>query len=219
MKNLSYELALLQLAERVGVKQWIGLGSQAEYGPCNKPIEETAPTRPTTLYGVAKLCAFLLARHMSECLGMRCVWLRLFSAYGPMDDPGWMIPYLALRLLRRERPSLTEAEQYWDYLYVTDVAEALYRVATARDVAGVFNLGSGDAHSLRAVIERVRDMIDIRLPLGFGETPYRPDQIMHLQANIAKITGLTGWSPHVTLDDGLRETIAWFRANSWRYDG
>jgi nucleoside-diphosphate-sugar epimerase len=218
LDNLHSCRELLRIAHRVGVSHWIGLGSQAEYGPWDQQIDEETPTQPTTLYGATKLCAFLLAKHLSTQFEMRFIWLRLFSAYGPVDDQGWMIPYLILSLLQGERPSLTEGTQYWDYLYVTDVADAIYLTAATPDASGVFNLGSGKAYSIRAIIERIRDMIDPSLPLGFGEVPYRPDQIMHLQADISRLQQATGWSPQVSLDEGLRRTVESFRENRGLYE-
>jgi nucleoside-diphosphate-sugar epimerase len=142
---------------------------------------------------------------------MRFAWLRLFSAYGPMDDSGWMIPSLIQQLLRRERPLLTAGTQLWDYLYVADAARAIAQVALTPQASGMFNLGSGRPETIRSVAERIRDAIDPKLPLGLGEVPFRPDQVMHLEADIGRLRATTGWSPEIDLNEGLRRTIAWFR--------
>jgi nucleoside-diphosphate-sugar epimerase len=137
--------------------------------------------------------------------------LRLFSSYGPGDNPSWMITGLIDRLLHGERPRLTLGEQRWDYLHVRDVARALVAVLETPTATGPFNLGSGVALPLRDIMESVRDMIDPRLPLGIGEIPYRPDQVMHLEADPSRLMEATGWRPQTPLADGLRETIAWHR--------
>ena len=209
-KNLYSSLALARLARDLGCATWLGIGSQAEYGPQNRAIDETAPANPTTLYGTAKLCVYLLLRQLLAGSRTRLVWMRLFSSYGPKDNPEWMIPYLIQSLLRGEKPALTAGEQKWDYLYVSDVARALYLAGVTTAAAGVFNVGSGRAETLRSIIERIRDYIDPELPLGFGQVPYRPDQVMHLQADTSRLQEQTGWQPQVGLADGLRQTIAWF---------
>jgi UDP-glucose 4-epimerase len=214
--NLTGSLELVHLAHRVGAQHWVGLGSQAEYGPREGPTEESAPTRPTTLYGVAKLCCGWMAGRLCEAYGLRFAWLRLFSSYGPGDDPAWMIPYLINTLLDGQRPALTAGAQRWDYLYVTDAAEAIARVATMPGAQGIYNLGSGRAVSVRRVVEAVRDLIDPSLPLGFGEVPYRPDQVMHLEADITRLRTDVGWSPRVGLEEGLRRTVEWYRAHRAR---
>jgi len=211
--NVAWIVALCRLAAEIGCRHFIGLGSQAEYGPCAGAIDETTPTHPTTLYGAAKLAAALLLERIAAVTEMRFAWLRLFSSYGPDDDPSWLIPFIVLKLLKGEKPALTEGAQIWDYIHVADVAQAIIKTADS-DATGIFNLGSGQAYSLRRIIEQVRDHIDPALPLGFGEIPYRPDQVMHLEANIARLKAATGWAPQISLADGLAETIDWYRASA-----
>ena len=119
-----------------------------------------------------------------------------------------MIPYLIRALLKGERPALTACEQRWDYLFGPDAADAVWAVARS-DASGIFNLGAGRAESLRAIVETLRDAIDPKLPLGMGEVPYRPDQVMHLEADISRLTEATGWRPATSLQDGLKQTVAW----------
>ncbi len=213
-RNLPATLELVEMASRVGAKHWIGLGSQAEYGPCQNKVDETALTKPTTLYGTAKLSSCLLSEKLCQELNIRHAWLRLFSAYGPTDNPDWLIPYLIRTLLAKQRPSLTAAEQLWDYIYVEDVASAITAILENNDASGVFNLGSGSALSLRTIIEKIRDFIDPELALGFGEAAYRPDQVMHLEADISRLTVMTGWRPVIHIDTGLKQTIAWYASKN-----
>jgi nucleoside-diphosphate-sugar epimerase len=149
---------------------------------------------------------------LAEQTGIRLVWVRVFSVYGPHDNPECMIPAVARKLLRRERPSLTAGEQLWDYLYAEDAAEAIYRVAATPGAEGVFNLGSGVARTIRQIVEQVRDLIDRSLPLGFGEVPYRPDQVMHLQADITRLRRVTGWTPQTAFAVGVARTVQWCRS-------
>lgn len=212
-RNLSDALHLLEAAAAAGAQHWIGLGSQAEYGPCSQLIDEDTPTRPTTLYGSAKLATAQLALATGAVLGLRCAWLRLFSSYGPKDHGHWMIPSLIGALLRGERPAVTLGEQRWDYIHVRDVARAITAVLDAPEARGIFNLGSGQALPLRQTIEALRDRVAPGAPIGFGEVPYRADQVMHLQADIRRLQQATGWSPRVGLAEGMDETVAWYRDN------
>lgn len=212
-ENLLPTVSLVDLARESGCRHFIGLGSQAEYGPLNKKISETDPTNPTTLYGAAKLAACHLTRQLCAQSNIKWSWLRVFSTYGPMEDPSWMIPYLTRALLCGERPALTKCEQQWDYLFGPDAAEAVRCVAKS-GAAGIFNLGSGRAESLRKIVETLRETIDPKLPLGIGEVPYRSDQVMHLEADISKLTNATGWTPATSIEQGLRQTVAWHRATA-----
>lgn len=210
--NITQSLDLVRLAYIAGAKTWIGLGSQAEYGPCSNRIDESQHAQPTTLYGAAKLTTGRQAQTLCESLGMRFAWLRLFSSYGPDDDPSWLIPYLALKLLRGERPTTTAGEQRWDYIYVGDVAAAIAATVESKTANGMFNLGSGTTTTIRTIIERIRDAVDPAAEVGFGEVPYRPDQVMHLEADITRLTNATGWRPQMPLEEGLAATVAWCRA-------
>lgn len=214
INNIQASLNLLEAVHSVGCRSWIGLGSQAEYGIYNQVINEEMPANPVTIYGITKLCTCLLTQGLCNLYGMRFIWLRLFSTYGPKDDHNWMIPYVILTLLRRERPALTAGKQRWDYLFVEDVAEAIYHVMTNSNAKGIFNLGSGKSYTVRSIVERIRDLIDPSLPLVFGEIPYQADQIMHLQADITRLQKTTGWKPNTNLDEGLKRTVEWYRKMS-----
>lgn len=210
--NIFPSCRLLHMAAESGCRAFVGIGSQAEYGLVNARCDESMSTKPTTLYGAAKLATCHLCERLADQSSMRFAWLRMFSTYGPRDNPGWLIPYVIRELLSGRRPSLTACDQKWDYLYVDDAADAVRAVTENPCATGVFNVGSGRAAPLRATVELVRDMIDPTLSMGFGEKRYRDDQVMHLEADISRLRVL-GWQPHTELSKGLALTVEWFRRN------
>lgn len=205
--NIAAACALAEGAVAAGCSAFIGAGSQAEYGP-GSAMREDSPADPATLYGAAKLASFHLTRQIVRAAGVRHAWLRIFSTYGPGDNPGWLIPHLIAEFRAGRCPKLTEGAQVWDWLHVEDAARAFLAVGQTRQAEGVFNLGSGASHRVRDVVERLRDVIAPGLPLVFGEIPMRADQTRHLCADISRITSLTGWRPQIALADGLRMTAA-----------
>lgn len=209
--NLDPACLLVDAAAAAGAKRFVGLGSQGEYGAGNPMQEDGLPT-PTTLYGAAKVAALFLTRQLAHQAGLRHVWLRLFSTYGPADNPGWLIPMLATEMLAGRRPQLTLGTQRWDWLHVDDVARSIVAAAEAKEMDGVFNLGSGTAVSVRSVAERIRDLAAPDMELVFGEVPFRPDQVMHMQADIERLVAATGWRPAIAIEDGLAGVVAWHRA-------
>jgi UDP-glucose 4-epimerase len=210
--NLPGSLDLLQIAAEVGVKRWVGFGSAVEYGTCSGLISETLTPVPTTLYGISKYALCLMTEKICSLDKLEFAWIRPFWTFGPKDDGLRLIPMLIAKLLARERPALTPGEQLWDYLYIEDAVEAIAHLGMEPKVSGIFNLGSGEAHSVRSIVEQIRDSIDPTLQLGFGDIPYRPDQVMHLQADITKLAATTGWHPRVSLAEGLSRTIDWHRS-------
>lgn len=215
-ENLPFTLATVELAAATGCRQWIGLGSQAEYGNANRILDETAPEQPTTLYGQAKLAAGREALALGARKKLAAAWLRVFSTYGPGDHPHWMIPHVIREFLNGQAPQVTRCEQMWDYLFVADAARAIASAADG-NISGVFNLGSGEAWPLKKIIETIRTATHATVAAAYGAVPYRPDQVMHLQADITKLCGATGWKPQVSLTDGLRETVA-YEKKLWETD-
>jgi nucleoside-diphosphate-sugar epimerase len=210
--NIGQAAELLAISHEAGCRTWIGFGSQAEYGPKQEAIRETEPPAPTTLYGMAKLATMEMSRAVSALLDMRWVWLRVFSLYGPADEPSWMLPSLIQQLLKRQKPPLTLGTQLWDYLYVEEAAEAVVQLMETPAAGGLFNLGSGQARPLRQIVEELRDIIDPSLPLGFGEVEFRSDQVMHLEADITRLQEAVAWRPRPDYRAGLRATVAWHSA-------
>jgi nucleoside-diphosphate-sugar epimerase len=206
-ENIPLTVATVRLAAQTGCSHWIGLGSQAEYGNPNQVLDEQAPTVPTTLYGEAKLAAGREALALCTKLGLLGSWLRVFSTYGPGDHPRWLIPLVIRELLQGRAPQVTLCEQRWDYLFVEDAARAIIRVVEARS-GGIFNLGSGEAPVLRDTLELIRRECGATLSPAYGAIPYRGDQVLHLQADIRNLTSATGWTPLISLVEGLRATVA-----------
>jgi nucleoside-diphosphate-sugar epimerase len=209
-ENVEASCALVEVAATVGVAAFVGMGSQGEYGAGHSMTEDGLPT-PTTLYGAAKVASMFLTRQLAAQSGMRHAWLRLFSTYGPRDNEGWLIPMLITEMLAGRRPKITLGTQRWDWLHVNDVADALIAAAMTH-AEGVFNLGSGEAIAVRSVVEMIRDMAAPDMELVFGEIPFRPDQVMHMQADITRLHSATGWAPRIAMRDGLAATIAAGRA-------
>lgn len=210
--NVESACGLLEAAHAAGAKKFIGFGSQAEYGPLNRRIDENDRLEPTTLYGAAKVATCYLTRQLAGQLGLDFAWMRLFSTYGPRDNPHWLIPMLIREMLEGRRPKTTLGTQFWDYLFVDDVVRGALAVATTPAATGIFNLGSGRPVQVRAIVERIRDLIAPELELVFGEIPFRPDQVMLMEADVTRLMSLTGWSPQVDMDEGIGRTVAAMRA-------
>ena len=162
---------------------FVGIGSQAEFGP--------------TPYGATKVNVRLLTSKLAELSGARHIWLRFLTVYGPKDNPEHLIPHTIQELLAHRRPALTDGKEEWDYLYVEDAVEAIFRAAEGP--SGVYNIGSGKLYSVMAIAEHIRNMINPSLHLGYGE--YKSEKKMYLQADT--IVG------HTSITDGLRKTIEW----------
>ena len=210
LKNVQYACLAVELAKKMGCHTFIGAGSQAEYGRHTKVLSEDTVCKPEIAYGVAKLSANYSTRIMCEQAGMRHIWPRILSAYGPYDYDDLMIPSTIIKAIKGERLEFTEANQIWDFIYEDDLADAFYLIAEHGRHGINYPIGSGQARPLREYIEIIRDHIDPRLKLDFGAIPYGDRQTMHLEADITGLTKDTGWMPKVNFEEGITRTIAHF---------
>ncbi len=210
-RNIIYTLDAVKLAAKLGCETFVATGSQAEYGRVSEQIAPETPTFPDNAYGAAKLCAYKLSQIYANSLGLRHIWARIFSVYGPYDNPDTLISMAIRKFLMKATPNMTKGEQQWDYLYSEDLAKALYLIGQKGIANSIYCLGSGQTRSIREYINVLKDCINPDLNLIFGKIPYNDTQVMHLCADISNLSKDTGFSPEVSFEEGILRTIAWFR--------
>lgn len=211
--NIQYTIEAVRAAHALGCQVFIGAGSQAEYGRVEGALHPDTPCFPENGYGMAKLCAGQMSRVEAGRLGIDHIWPRILSVYGPHDGSLTMISGTIRKLLAGEKPALTAGEQKWDYLYSEDAAEAFRLMALNGQNGAVYPLGSGQALPLKEYIFTLRDTLDPTLPLGLGEVPYSPKQVMRLQADISSLRQDTGFIPRTEFSEGIQKTIEWVKNN------
>lgn len=212
-KNVEYTLDAVSLAHRFGCSVFVGAGSQAEYGRVEGKLSDETPTNPEMGYGIAKLCAGRMSRIMCNSLGMKHVWARILSIYGPYDGEASMIISTLRKMLAGEETEFTPGEQIWDYLYSEDAARALLAIAERGRDGGIYCIGSGKGAMLREYILKMRDAANPECELGLGKRPYAENQVMYLCADITKLREDTGFEPSVDFDTGIRNTVEWLKAD------
>lgn len=205
--NLPFAIKTIELANAVGCRQWIGIGSLSEYGKTTERVNENHCPHPLSLYAKSKLAACWASSALCQSFNMKWAWIRIGSIFGPGDADHWLIPYVINSLLKGIAPKLTPSEQIWDYLYVDDAAEAILNVMQIQ-AEGIFNLGSGVEITIKELIELIISKLQFSPKPQFGALPYSPEQIMYMVADISKITKVTKWKPAVTLSQGIENTVS-----------
>lgn len=205
--NIRMSMDSVDLAVELNCHKWVGLGSQAEYGNQNRRLDENAPLIPTTIYGKAKLATGIACRALAEARGISSAWIRVFSTYGPGDSPHWFLQYVLREFRAARAPELTNCTQLWDYLHVDDAARAIVATAITQHATGIFNLGSGQALPLRFWLELLRSATSCPLEPKYGAIAFRPDQVMHLEADISRIQQMTDWKPTISPADGISSFV------------
>jgi len=216
--NIDAALNVLVAARDAGVKRVVYAGSSSAYG--NQPTlpkVETMPTAPLSPYALQKLVTEQYCRMFSDLYGLETVTTRYFNVFGPRQDPsspysGVISLFISAMSAGRMPVIYGDGEQTRDFTYVANVVDGVLRAVETPGVSGeVFNVATGGRISLNQLFESVR-----RITGAQGAPTYqaaRAGDVRDSQADIAKAQRLLGYTPHVTFDDGLAETVAWFRAS------
>lgn len=214
--NVIYTLQAVKSAKALGCTVFVGAGSQSEFGHVEGVLSPELVCNPVTAYGAAKLSACHLSRVLCGQLEIRHEWCRILSVYGPHDGEYTMVMSIIRELLEGKKPACTKGDQIWDYVYSRDAARAFRLVAEKGKEDKIYCIGSGITKPLREYISIIRDRIDPKLPVGFGDRPYYPNQVMHLEADIRNLTEDTGYTGSYSFERGIEETIEWVKSESDR---
>jgi len=212
--NLVGGLHLLEVAREIGARVLFASTGGALYGDADVlPTPESYPAWPVSPYGVTKLSF----EHYLHCYGvqhgLRYVVLRYGNVYGPRQNPhgeAGVVAIFCRKMLAGEQPVINGDGRYLrDYVHVADVVRANLLAMDAPDVTGHFNVGTGRPVDVNRVFELVRELIGSSAPEVHG--PARPGDQRTSVLDCTLIGERLGWRPQVALEDGLEDTVAWFR--------
>ncbi len=209
--NIGYTLDAVYLANRLGCKTFIGAGSQAEYGIKDSVIKTSTECNPETAYGIAKFAAGKLSAIKCDTLGMKHIWTRVFSVFGPYNNNETMIMYCINKIIAGEVPNLTKCEQIWDYMFCDDAARALFLLGEKGIGKKVYNVASGKTRPLISYVKQIRNLINRDIHLGIGNMDYSKNQVMHLAADISDLINDTGFVPNTSFEEGIEKTLQWIK--------
>jgi nucleoside-diphosphate-sugar epimerase len=215
--NLLGTANLLDAVRAYDYRRLVNVGSSSEYGHKDRPMCEDDRLEPRTDYAVTKAAGTLLCQ--AEALQSKPVaTVRIFSAYGPWEDPRRLVPYVMGCCFRGEAPQVTAGEQPRDFIYVDDVVELLKTAAHHPQACGqILHAGTGRQACVRDMVETIAAVFDSveAAPPQFGVQMPRPDEPTTWVASIERTTELTGWRPRYDLRAGVERTWAWFTAGSF----
>ncbi len=217
--NATGTVAVLEAARAAGVPRFVHVSSSEVYGPAMiSPMDESHPTRPSTVYGAGKLAGEAYARAFHSSYGLAVVIVRPFNSYGPRchheGDAGEVIPKFVLRALAG-RPLVVfgSGEQTRDFTYVDDIAHAIAAAARCDAALGeTVNLGSGVPLRVLDLVDAVAKAVgrDVRT---VHDAP-RPGDLAALCADSQRAKQLFGFRPRVSLPEGLARLVDWYHASA-----
>lgn len=216
--NFQGTVNLVHACQKVGFDRFIHTGSSSEYGMKTEPMRETDLLEPLGDYAVSKAAATLFCRSEALLKGLPIVTLRIFSPYGPWDDPQRLIPYVISSLLNGSVPALSSPASVRDYIFIDDVIEAYLAVMDTPVTAGeIYNVGSGVQTGIGQVVDRIVSAVDNGITARWGtEPPRRPEPAVWV-ADSGKLKGHFNWQATTGLEDGLQQTISWMSGHLASY--
>ena len=192
--------------------------SSSAYGDTEVlPKTEAMTPNPLSPYAAQKLMGEYYASVFTSCFGLETVALRYFNVYGPRQDPSspysGVISIFMKCLLEKASPTLYgDGNQTRDFTYVEDVAELCLKASRAPGVSGrMCNAGNGNRYTLNEVWQTLQRIEGVSIPANYG--PPRAGDVRDSQADTTAAVTLLGHAPRCSLEEGLRRTLAWYRAS------
>jgi UDP-glucose 4-epimerase len=216
--NVAGTLRLLEAARAAGVRRVVYASSSSVYGdtPGLPKIEDMA-LAPMAPYGVSKLAAEYYCRVFTQAYGLETVSLRYFNVFGPRQHPdseyAAVIPRFLRRMLAGKQPVIFgDGEHSRDFTPVENVVAAnLLAAETGQGVGEVFNIAGGSPSTLNQLAAWLNQLLGTSLAPVYE--PPRPADIRHSYASIQKAERVLGYRPNVQVQEGLRQTVEWFKAH------
>ena len=224
--NAGGTLNVLEAARRHQTPRVVCTSTSEVYGTARRvPIDESHPLQGQSPYAASKIAADKMAEAYSLSFGLPVVTLRPFNTFGPRQSARAVIPTIISQIASgEERVRIGSLEPTRDFMYAADTAAAFTAVGSApRDgvVGQVFNAGTGREISIGELLTTIGQLMERAVRPAVEDERLRPEdsEVMRLVCDAGRLRDLTGWRPTHTLEDGLRETIAWFSlpANLARY--
>lgn len=212
--NIDWSIVTLNLIKSFvenGGKCFVGAGTISEYEyKYGYFIEDSTPTDPQTLYGNSKNAIFNIAKVYCKQNGCKFKWPRIFNLYGPNEKPQRLMPSVIISCLKGEDVKVSDCLKFQDYLHVEDTARGIVQVFES-DVEGAVNICSGKPVQLREIVNRIAEYTGFKGQILWGAIPAAfGDEVV--VGNNGKLLSL-GWKPKYTLEDGLKQTINWWKEN------
>lgn len=218
--NLVSTVRLLAACQRHGFSAFVNAGSSSEYGfQDHAPAEGELP-EPNSDYAVMKAASTLHCRFVAQRDDVHVVTLRLYSVYGPWEEPGRLMPTLVARGLEGRLPPLVSPDTPRDFISMRDTESAFLQAAQRTDVerGSIFNIGSGRQTTLREVVEVARAQMGIAEEPQWGTEPQRSWDAAVWVADARRAREQLGWTAEDDLPTGFACLADWLREHPSHWD-
>lgn len=213
LKNATWALDAVHVAAELECRRFVGVGSSAELDARASAETDGFAPNVTSHYGSAKIAAHYMSKAECDRLGLEHVWARLANIYGIGDHSSNFINFAAKRMLSGQSVDFTSGEQLYDFAYISDIAQGLYRLGQYGCPNTSYFVGSGHPQKLKMFIAMLRDEIDPTIMLRLGAIPFHGISLPESCFDCGPLIQDTGYRPQVEFQDGIKLFIYWLRKN------
>jgi UDP-glucose 4-epimerase len=213
--NIIGTINLVEACLKIGFEAFVNTGSSSEYGFKTHAPAEIEWLEPNSYYAVTKASATLFCRFIAQSKQVHLPTLRLYSVFGPFEEPSRLLPTLIVRGLQGQLPPLVHPTIARDYVYTDDVSQAYILAATrpGQEPGAVYNVGTGNQTTLREVVEIARQELQITAEPQWESMPDRQWDSSIWVSNSRKIQHELNWQPRTTIAQGFSNMVHWLRDN------
>lgn len=203
-----------------GVRRIVHTSTSEVYGTAQyTPIDERHPLQGQSPYSASKIAADMLVESYHRSFQLPVVTIRPFNTYGPRQSARAVIPAIIVQALGGETIRLGATHPKRDFTFVDDTVEGFVRIGEENVVGKIFNIGSGREIAIEDMVALVGQVLGKRLRILIDDERLRPplSEVERLIADTSQARGTLGWSPKVSLEDGVGATIEWLRTHLHQY--
>jgi UDP-glucose 4-epimerase len=218
--NVGGCMAMLGACTDVGVEAFVQTGSSSEYGYKDHPASERELLQPNSAYAVTKAAATHYCQYVAAKFNINAITVRLYSIYGPYEEPSRFIPTLIVHGLQGCFPPLVSPTIARDFVYIEECVEAIMRVAAAPGLprGAVYNVCSGTQTTLSSAVAAARKLFGITDEPVWSTMAPRSWDTDKWVGSPELMESEVGWRSKVDFEIGLARTVEWFRAHPHMFD-
>lgn len=210
---------LWEAIQSESVEEFIHISSSEVYGSAKYvPMDENHPTLPHSTYAVSKLAGDRAVFTIHKEQDFPTVVLRPFNSYGPRITQPYIVPEVITQLLNGNQLNLGNTETSRDFTYVSDTARGIILALQKQKAIGeTINIGSGQDIKIGDLARLIARLMNKKAQIKQDESRFRPFDVERLLCDNSKAKELLDWEPQISLEDGLKKTIEWIKANPTRF--
>jgi nucleoside-diphosphate-sugar epimerase len=209
--NVQAACDAVKAAAEIGCAKFVNAGSIMEYEAIRYiPMDGSAPGLGS-IYSTAKQAADFMAKTLAASLSLPYVNAIISNIYGAGEKSERFINTTLGKFLNNERAAFTHGEQLYDFIYISDAARAFYLIGEKGKAYNSYYVGSQAPHPLKEFVIRMRDAVDSKIELNFGEIPFKGALLKYDEFDMSKPSRELGFVPEISFEQGIEKTVEWIK--------